>query len=84
MMTADQAKVFAIVLAVHPVFNLCNMEWPILTPPDPLPPAKFIFEDEGRTGHALDLELDGERLAVSAGGVVVVPKSVHILAGAPA
>jgi glucose-1-phosphate adenylyltransferase len=41
-------------ISVHPVFNLYNMEWPILTLPEPLPPAKFIFADNGRTGHALD------------------------------
>ena len=41
-------------ISVHPVFNLYNMEWPILTLPDPLPPAKFVFADEGHTGHALD------------------------------
>ena len=30
-------------------------EWPILTWPDPLPPAKFVFdEDGGRRGQALD------------------------------
>ena len=40
--------------SVHPVFNLYNMDWPILTLPEPLPPAKFVFADEGRTGHALD------------------------------
>ena len=26
--------------------------WPIHTWPDPLPPAKFVFDDEGRRGHA--------------------------------
>jgi glucose-1-phosphate adenylyltransferase len=41
-------------ISVHPVFNLYNMDWPILTLPEPLPPAKFIFADNGRTGHALD------------------------------
>jgi glucose-1-phosphate adenylyltransferase len=41
-------------ISVHPVFNLYNMEWPILTMQEPLPPAKFIFADEDRTGHALD------------------------------
>jgi glucose-1-phosphate adenylyltransferase len=41
-------------VSVHPIFNLYNMQWPILTLPDPLPPAKFVFEDPGRTGHALD------------------------------
>jgi glucose-1-phosphate adenylyltransferase len=41
-------------ISVHPVFNLYNTEWPILTLPEPLPPAKFVFQDDGRTGHALD------------------------------
>ena len=41
-------------ISVHPVFNLYNMEWPILTLPDPLPPAKFVFADDDHTGHALD------------------------------
>ncbi len=41
-------------ISVHPVFNLYNREWPILTWPDPLPPAKFVFEEEGRVGHAVD------------------------------
>ena len=41
-------------ISVHPVFNLYNMEWPILTLPEPLPPAKFVFDDDGRTGAAMD------------------------------
>jgi glucose-1-phosphate adenylyltransferase len=41
-------------ISVHPVFNLYNTEWPILTMTQPLPPAKFVFADDGRTGHALD------------------------------
>jgi glucose-1-phosphate adenylyltransferase len=41
-------------VSVHPIFNLYNMQWPILTLPEPLPPAKFVFEDPGRTGHAVD------------------------------
>jgi glucose-1-phosphate adenylyltransferase len=41
-------------ISVHPIFNLYNMQWPILTWPEPLPPAKFVFEENGRTGHALD------------------------------
>ena len=41
-------------VSVDPVFNLYNMEWPILTAHDPMPPAKFVFAAEGRTGHALD------------------------------
>lgn len=41
-------------ISVDPIFNLYNAEWPILTWPEPLPPAKFVFEDEDRTGHAVD------------------------------
>jgi glucose-1-phosphate adenylyltransferase len=41
-------------ISVDPIFNLYNRQWPILTWPDPLPPAKFVFEDEGRTGRAVD------------------------------
>jgi len=41
-------------ISVDPIFNLYNRQWPILTWPDPLPPAKFVFEATGRVGHALD------------------------------
>jgi len=41
-------------VSVDPVFNLYNHEWPILTWHDPLPPAKFVFDEDGRRGHALD------------------------------
>ncbi len=42
-------------ISVDPIFNLYNREWPILTWPDPLPPAKFVFDDDdGRRGVALD------------------------------
>ena len=34
-------------ISVHPVFNLYNREWPILSWPEPLPPAKFVFDEEG-------------------------------------
>jgi glucose-1-phosphate adenylyltransferase len=41
-------------ISISPIFNLYNREWPILTRPDPLPPAKFVFDDEDRRGQALD------------------------------
>jgi glucose-1-phosphate adenylyltransferase len=41
-------------ISVHPIFNLYNREWPILSYPEPLPPAKFVFADPDRMGHALD------------------------------
>jgi glucose-1-phosphate adenylyltransferase len=41
-------------ISVHPVFNLYNHQWPILTWHEPLPPAKFVFDEEPRRGQALD------------------------------
>jgi glucose-1-phosphate adenylyltransferase len=41
-------------VSVHPVFNLYNQAWPIHTRADPLPPAKFVFDQEARRGHAID------------------------------
>jgi glucose-1-phosphate adenylyltransferase len=41
-------------ISISPIFNLYNREWPILTRPEPLPPAKFVFDDEDRRGQALD------------------------------
>ena len=46
-------------ISVDPVFNLYNREWPILTWLEPLPPAKFVFADEGRDGPRA--RLDGLR-----------------------
>ena len=33
-------------ISIQPIFNLYNLQWPILSYPDPLPPAKFVFDDE--------------------------------------
>jgi len=41
-------------VSVHPVFNLYNDKWPIYTSYPPLPPAKFVLEDFGRTGRAIN------------------------------
>jgi glucose-1-phosphate adenylyltransferase len=42
-------------VAVTPVFNLYDQEWPLRTSMPPLPPAKFVFASEGRCmGLALD------------------------------
>ncbi len=41
-------------ISVDPVFNLYNRDWPILTGRDPMPPAKFVFADPDRAGHAFD------------------------------
>jgi glucose-1-phosphate adenylyltransferase len=51
-------------VSVHPVFNLYNHQWPIYTSlPSQLSPAKFVFEEQGRVGQALD--------SVVSGGVIV-------------
>ena len=41
-------------VAVSPVFNLYDSDWPIRTHQRQYPPAKFVFAETGRTGTALD------------------------------
>jgi glucose-1-phosphate adenylyltransferase len=41
-------------ISVQPVFNLYNRLWPIYSWHDPLPPAKFVFEESGRAGTAFN------------------------------
>jgi glucose-1-phosphate adenylyltransferase len=41
-------------VSVVPMFNLYNLEWPIYSFYGPLPPAKFVFDEEGRRGLAVD------------------------------
>jgi glucose-1-phosphate adenylyltransferase len=40
--------------AVHPVFNLYNARWPILTQVPSQPPAKFVHDDGDRVGRAIN------------------------------
>jgi glucose-1-phosphate adenylyltransferase len=40
--------------AVHPIFNLYNDEWPILTHVPSQPPAKFVHDSGDRVGHAIN------------------------------
>lgn len=40
-------------IAVHPVFNLYNFEWPIYTEQPPWPPAKFVHDWGERVGRAV-------------------------------
>jgi glucose-1-phosphate adenylyltransferase len=40
--------------AVHPVFNLYNDRWPILTQVPSQPPAKFVHDDGDRVGRAIN------------------------------
>jgi glucose-1-phosphate adenylyltransferase len=41
-------------ISVHPVFNLYNYEWPIITAPSFYPPVKFVHGWHGRIGHAVN------------------------------
>jgi glucose-1-phosphate adenylyltransferase len=40
-------------IAIHPVFNLYNFEWPIYTDHPPWPPAKFVHGWQERIGRAV-------------------------------
>jgi glucose-1-phosphate adenylyltransferase len=55
-------------VSVHPVFNLYNRQWPILTSSPAYPPAKFVFEERGRIGQAVD-SLVSQGAIVSGGSV---------------
>jgi glucose-1-phosphate adenylyltransferase len=41
-------------IQVEPVFNLYDPSWPLRTYQPQFPPAKFVFSEDGRRGHALD------------------------------
>lgn len=53
---------------VKPIFNLYNRKWPIKTASLGLPPAKFVFNQDGRRGQAVN-SLVGEGSIIS-GGIV--------------
>jgi glucose-1-phosphate adenylyltransferase len=44
---------------VVPELNLYDRDWPIWTYQEQLPPAKFVFDDEGRRGMAIDSMVSG-------------------------
>ena len=70
-------------VSVHPIFNLYNDQWPIHTWYPSLPPAKFVFDEDGRRGHAVDSLVSAG--ALIAGGTVrgcVVSPSVIVHSGA--
>lgn len=56
-------------VAVHPVFNLYNRQWPILSWSGSQPPAKFVFDEDGRRGYAVD--------SIVSAGVIVSGSSVR-------
>lgn len=56
-------------IAVNPIFNLYNDEWPLFTGYTGLPPAKFVFGERERLGHAMD-SIVSPGVIVSGGEVV--------------
>jgi len=46
-------------VGVTPELNLYDSEWPIWTYQEQSPPAKFVFDDEGRRGMAVDSMVSG-------------------------
>jgi len=70
-------------ISPEPAFNLYNEEWPILKLHEPLPAAKFVHEEPGRTGMALDSMVCAG--VVVSGGVVrrsVLSPGVRVHSGA--
>ena len=70
-------------VSVHPIFSLYNSQWPIYSWQPPLPPAKFVFDDEGRRGMALDSMVSNG--VIISGGTVrksVLSPGVRVEAGA--
>ena len=55
-------------ISVSPQLNLYNYRWPILTNQGNLPPAKTVFDDEGRRGQNLDSLVCGG--CITSGAVV--------------
>ncbi len=45
--------------AVEPMLDMYDKTWPILTYQEQLPPAKFVFNQEGRRGMAVDSLVSG-------------------------
>ena len=46
-------------VGITPELNLYDDEWPIWTYQEQVPPAKFVFDDEGRRGMAVDSMVSG-------------------------
>lgn len=69
--------------AVEPELNLYNRQWPLITAGYSDPPAKTVFDEEGRRGHAINSVVSGG--TILSGGTVrdsVVGRYVHVHSGA--
>jgi glucose-1-phosphate adenylyltransferase len=68
---------------VTPALNLYNREWPLRTAGYSDPPAKFVFDEEGRRGQAIESIVSGS--VILAGGQVrhsVLGRGVRVHSGA--
>lgn len=68
---------------VKPALNLYNRDWPVRSTSYPDPPAKFVFDEEGRRGEALDTIVSGG--CILSGGTVrqsVLGRGVRVHTGA--
>jgi glucose-1-phosphate adenylyltransferase len=68
---------------VKPELNLYNREWPVRSTSYPDPPAKFVFDEDGRRGEALDSIVSGG--CILSGGRVrqsVLGRGVRVHTGA--
>ena len=68
---------------IKPDLNLYNREWPVRSTSYPDPPAKFVFDQEGRRGEALDSIVSGG--CILSGGLVkksVLGRAVRVHTGA--
>jgi len=68
---------------VKPDLNLYNREWPVRSTSYPDPPAKFVFDEEGRRGEGLDSIVSGG--CILSGGLVrrsVLGRGVRVHTGA--
>ncbi len=69
--------------AVSPALNLYNRQWPLRTAGYSDAPAKFIFDEQGRRGQAIDSVVSGG--SILSGGMVrnsVIGRNVRVHSGA--
>jgi len=69
--------------AVTPDLNLYNTQWPLGSTRELYPPAKFVFDQDGRRGHAVDSIISSG--CILSGGVAlnsVLGRAVRIHSGA--
>jgi len=69
--------------AITPALNLYNPQWPLGPIREMHPPAKFIFDEDGRRGHAIDSIVSSG--CILSGGLVrnsVLGRAVRVHSGA--